>query len=78
MTAGCVEQVKSCSDQNHRLAEDRCQNSVSLENIQRKLLDSRKISQQTKESLDGLQSKTKDGRAILSEMQIELERKRYL
>ncbi|CAO2834803.1 unnamed protein product [Amaranthus hypochondriacus] len=71
------DQVKNCSDQNHRLAEDRCQNSVSLENIQRKLLDSRKISRQTKESLDGLQSKTKDGRAILSEMQIELERKRF-
>lgn len=71
------DQVKSCSDQIHRHAEDRCQNSVSLENIQRRLLESRKSSQQAKESLDGLQSKVKDGRDNLSGLQIELEKERF-
>lgn len=71
------EQVKSCSDQNRRLAEDRCQNSVSLDNIQRRLLESRKFSHHAKESLEELQSKVKDGRANLSGLQIELDKERY-
>ncbi|KNA15369.1 hypothetical protein SOVF_098820 [Spinacia oleracea] len=71
------DQVKGCSDQIHRHAEDRCQNSISLENIRRRLLDSRKSSQHAKESLDGLQSKVKDGRANLSCLQIELEKERF-
>lgn len=69
--------MKSCSDQNRRLAEDRCQNSVSLDNIQRRLLESRKFSHHAKESLEELQSKVKDGRANLSGLQIELDKERY-
>uniref|UniRef100_A0A803LI99 E3 ubiquitin protein ligase n=1 Tax=Chenopodium quinoa TaxID=63459 RepID=A0A803LI99_CHEQI len=78
MKAARIEdQVKMCSDQINRHAEDRCQNSVSLENIQRKLLESRKSSQLAKETLDGLQSRVKDGRANLSNLQIELEKERF-
>ncbi|KAL2892515.1 E3 ubiquitin-protein ligase BRE1-like 1 [Bienertia sinuspersici] len=78
MKASKIEdQVKSCSDQVHRLAEDRCQNSVSLENIQRRLSEGKKMSYQGKESLDELQSKVKDSRANLSGLQIELEKERF-
>ncbi|XP_048496318.1 E3 ubiquitin-protein ligase BRE1-like 1 isoform X2 [Beta vulgaris subsp. vulgaris] len=78
MKAARIEdQVKSCSDQNRRLAEDRCQNSVSLDNIQRRLLESRKFSHHAKESLEELQSKVKDGRANLSGLQIELDKERF-
>lgn len=71
------EQVKSCSDQIHRLAEDRCQNSIALENTQRRMLEARKSSQQARESLEELQCKVKNSRANLSELQIQLEKERF-
>lgn len=71
------EQVKSCSDQIHRLAEDGCQNSIALENTQRRMLEARKSSQQARESLEELQCKVKNSRANLSELLIQLEKERF-
>ncbi|GMH00632.1 hypothetical protein Nepgr_002471 [Nepenthes gracilis] len=72
------EQVKMCSEQVHKLAEDRCQASVTLENTQRRMLDARKSSHQTRESLEEVQLKVKDSRANLAELQGELDRERFL
>lgn len=71
------EQVKSYSDQIHRLAEDRFQNSIAFENTQRRMFEARKSSQQARESLEELQYKVKNSRANLSELQIQLERERF-
>ncbi|KAL9228837.1 hypothetical protein vseg_004374 [Gypsophila vaccaria] len=71
------DQVKSCADHIHRLAEDRCQNKIDLENIERRMFAARTGSQPARESLDELQSKVKNGRVNLSVLQIELEKERF-
>ncbi|GAB4844303.1 ubiquitin-like modifier hub1 [Ancistrocladus abbreviatus] len=71
------EQMKMCSDQVQRLAEDRCQTSLTLENTQRRLLDARRSSHQARESLEELQLKVGDSRVNLAELQSELERERF-
>ncbi|XP_074272824.1 E3 ubiquitin-protein ligase BRE1-like 1 [Silene latifolia] len=76
--AGRIEdQVKSSADQIHRLAEDRCRNTIALENIRRRTLEARKSSQQARESLDLLQLQAKNSRVNFSGFQIELERERF-
>ncbi|CAK7347813.1 unnamed protein product [Dovyalis caffra] len=69
-------QLKSCSDQIHRLAEDKFQRSVLLENTQKKLLDVRRSSNQARESLEDSQSRVERSRAALLELQIDLEKER--
>ena len=68
-------QLRFCTDQVQKVAEERFQNSVSLENTQKRLSDVRS-SHQARESLDELQSKIEKSRVALVELQIELERER--
>ncbi|XP_040961713.1 E3 ubiquitin-protein ligase BRE1-like 1 isoform X3 [Gossypium hirsutum] len=68
-------QLRFCSDQVQKLAEERFQNSVSLENTQKRLSDIRR-SHQARESLEDSQSKIERSRVALVELQIELERQR--
>lgn len=69
-------QVRQCSDQVQRLAEDRVQNSVTLENCQRRLLDASKSSQRMTQSLEESQSKLDNSRIGLAKLQIDLEKER--
>ncbi|XP_044493657.1 E3 ubiquitin-protein ligase BRE1-like 1 isoform X3 [Mangifera indica] len=71
------DQLKFCVDQVQRFTEDRFQNSVTLENTQKKLLGVRKSSVQLRESLEESQSKVDDCRMALMKQQIELERERF-
>ncbi|KAB2002718.1 hypothetical protein ES319_D11G084800v1 [Gossypium barbadense] len=77
MKAARIEdQLRFCSDQVQKLAEERFQNSVSLENTQKRLSDIRR-SHQARESLEDSQSKIERSRVALVELQIELERQRF-
>lgn len=69
-------QLKFCLDQVQKLAEDRSQNAVTLENTQKKLLDVRRSSVQVRESLEGSQSKVDKSRLALMELQIEIDKER--
>lgn len=69
-------QVKHCSDQVQRLAEDRVQNSVTLENLQRRLSDASKASHRLTQSLEDSQSKLEGSRIDLANVQTELEKER--
>ncbi|GAV90855.1 zf-C3HC4_3 domain-containing protein [Cephalotus follicularis] len=71
------DQLRFCSDQVQKLAEDRFQNSVNLENTQKRLLEVRKSSDQARESLEELQSKIDNIRLVHLELQTELERERF-
>ncbi|XP_059451247.1 E3 ubiquitin-protein ligase BRE1-like 1 isoform X1 [Corylus avellana] len=78
MRAARVEdQLKFCSEQIQKLADDKLHSSFSLENTQKKLLDVKRLSQQARESLEELQSKVERSRAALVGLQIELERERF-
>lgn len=70
-------QLKLCSEQTQKLADDKLHCSFTLENTHKKLLDVRRSSQQAKESLEEAQSKVEKSRGALMELQIELERERY-
>lgn len=70
-------QLKICRDQIQKLAEDKFQRAITLENTQKRLSDVRKSSQQAREALEESQSKVDRSRMGLSELQIELERERY-
>ncbi|KAF2303528.1 hypothetical protein GH714_018996 [Hevea brasiliensis] len=61
----------------HKLKEEKFQNSSTLENTQKRLVDVRKSSNQARESLEDSQSKVGRSRAALLELQIELERERF-
>ncbi|KAK7339260.1 hypothetical protein VNO77_19916 [Canavalia gladiata] len=71
------DQLKFCSDQLQRLAEDKLQSSVTLENTQRRLSDIRKQSQQVLDTVVEVQSKIGSGRVIRMELQVELEKERF-
>ncbi|KAF3440070.1 hypothetical protein FNV43_RR18348 [Rhamnella rubrinervis] len=71
------DQLKLSSDQVKRLAEEKFQNSGTLENTQKRLLDVGRSSQQARESLEESQSKVDRSRRTLLEMQIELETERF-
>ncbi|KAK6918627.1 Zinc finger, C3HC4 RING-type [Dillenia turbinata] len=71
------DQLKICSEQVLKLAEDRSNSSISLETTQKKLLDVRKTSQQVRESLEESQTKAEKNRLHFAELQIELEKKRF-
>lgn len=76
-TSRIEDQVRMCSDQVQRHAEDRVQKSVSLENTQRRLSDATKSSQRMTKLLEESQSKLARRRAALADLQIELEKERY-
>lgn len=71
------DQLRGCSDLVQKLAEDRIQSSLALENTQKRLLDVRKSSLQLRETLEELQSKIDKSRVDLAELQIELEKERF-
>ncbi|GAB2271016.1 ubiquitin-like modifier hub1 [Dionaea muscipula] len=71
------EQVKLYTQQVQRLSEERCHTSITLENIQKRLLDARRSSQQGRESLEALQLRVKEGRVNLAGLQGELETERF-
>ncbi|KAL8091915.1 hypothetical protein AgCh_034254 [Apium graveolens] len=75
-TSRIEDQVRMCSDQVQRLAEDRVQKSVFLENTQRRLSDANKSSQRMAKLLEESQSKLARRRAALADLQIELEKER--
>ncbi|KAB1225237.1 E3 ubiquitin-protein ligase BRE1-like 1 [Morella rubra] len=78
MKAARIEdQLKLCSEQTQKLADDKLHCSFTLENTHKKLLDVRRSSQQAKESLEEAQSKVEKSRGALMELQIELERERF-
>ncbi|PQP97498.1 E3 ubiquitin-protein ligase BRE1-like 1 isoform X2 [Prunus yedoensis var. nudiflora] len=78
MKAARIEdQLKICRDQIQKLAEDKFQRAITLENTQKRLSDVRKSSQQAREALEESQSKVDRSRMGLSELQIELERERF-
>lgn len=70
-------QLKFCSDQVQKLAEDRCHHSASLEIAEKKLSDVKTSSVQARESLVELQVKVEKSRFALMESLIELEKERY-
>ncbi|XAR54170.1 Ubiquitin--protein ligase [Bertholletia excelsa] len=72
------DQLTMCSDQVQKLAEDQLQSSTTTENFQKKLLDVRKSSQQLGESLEISQTKVLKTRGSLAELQIELEKERFV
>ncbi|GLU00395.1 hypothetical protein SLE2022_177700 [Rubroshorea leprosula] len=67
------DQLRFCSDQIQKIAEDRSQNSVSLGHMLKRLSDVRKSSLQVRESLLESQSNIEKNRGVLVELQIELE-----
>ena len=69
-------QLKMCSGQVQRLAEDKCQSSEALENTQKRLLDVRRESQRLRESLARSQSKVERSRMGVAELKMELEKER--
>lgn len=71
-------QLKLCSDQIQRLAEGKLQSSVTLENTQRRLLDVKRSSQQAWDTVTEVQSKIGNSRVTRMELQVELEKERYL
>ncbi|GMY23299.1 E3 ubiquitin-protein ligase BRE1-like 1 isoform X1 [Fagus crenata] len=71
------DQLKLCSEQIQKLADDKYHSSVTLENTQKKLLDVRRSSQQAMESLEESQLKVEKSRATLVELQIGLETERF-
>lgn len=77
---GCIIntllQLKTYSDQRHRLAEDRAHNAAAVESTLRRLLDVRKSSQLLTVTVEEMQAQVDRSRVCLSEMQIELEKER--
>ncbi|GMJ01421.1 REDUCED DORMANCY 4, histone mono-ubiquitination 1 [Hibiscus trionum] len=71
------DRLRFCSDQVQKLGEERFQKSVLLENIQKRLSDTRRSSHQARESLEDSQLKIENSRAALVEVQIEIERERF-
>ncbi|KAI4354748.1 hypothetical protein L6164_003591 [Bauhinia variegata] len=78
MKAARVEdQVKFCSDQIQRIAEDKFNSSVTLENTQKRLLDVRRASEQARKTLEEAQSRVGSSRVTRMELQVEVEKERF-
>ncbi|TQE01206.1 hypothetical protein C1H46_013229 [Malus baccata] len=78
MKAARIEdQLKICKDHVQKVAEDKLQKQITLENTQKRLLEVRRQSQQLREALAASQSKVGESRKGLSELQLELEKERY-
>ncbi|KAM1252238.1 hypothetical protein ACFX13_041110 [Malus domestica] len=78
MKAARIEdQLKICKDHVQKVAEDKLQKQITLENTQKRLLEIRRQSQQLREALAASQSKVGESRKGLSELQLELEKERF-
>ncbi|KHN15371.1 E3 ubiquitin-protein ligase BRE1-like 1 [Glycine soja] len=71
------DQLKFCLDQLQKLAEDKLQSSVTLENTQRRLSNVRRQSQQVTDMVVEMQSKIGSNRVTRMELQVELEKERF-
>lgn len=71
-------QLKICSDQIQRLAENRVRSTCVLENNRKRMADVNKSSEQLKETIEKTQLKVDGNRVALAELQIETEQQRYL
>ncbi|KHN15380.1 E3 ubiquitin-protein ligase BRE1-like 1 isoform X1 [Glycine soja] len=71
------DQLKFCLDQLQKLAEDKLQSSVTLENTQRRLSDVRRQFQQVRDTVVEMQSKIGSNRVTCMELQVELEKERF-
>ncbi|WVZ06599.1 hypothetical protein V8G54_019945 [Vigna mungo] len=71
------DQLKFCSDQLQRLAEDKLQCSATSENTQRRLSDIRRQTQQIRDTVVELQSKIGSNRVTRMELRVELEKERF-
>lgn len=69
-------QLKVWSDQAGKLAEEGWQNSVSLANAQRRVVDVQSESQQLRQSTDAMQAKAERSRLDVAELLVELEKER--
>lgn len=69
-------QLKMCSEQVQRLAEDRWHSSAAFESTQKRMLGVRRESQQLRESLEESQSKVEKCRVGVAELHVELEKER--
>jgi len=71
-------QMRFCSDQIQKLVDNKLQSSVGLETTQRRLSDIRPSSQQVRDTVVEVQSKIASSRVTHMELQVELEKERYL
>lgn len=71
-------QMRFCSDQIQKLVDNKLQNSVDLENTQRRLSDIRPSSQQVRNTVVEVQSKITSSRVTHMELLVDLEKERYL
>jgi chromosome segregation ATPase len=71
-------QLRFCSDQIQKLEDNKSQSSVGLENAQRRLSDIRTSSQQVRDTVVDVQSKITSSRVTCMELEVELDKERYL
>ncbi|KAM7276194.1 hypothetical protein ACFE04_018060 [Oxalis oulophora] len=71
------DQLKFCSDLVQKLTENRFQDSVTLENLQRKLSEVGKLSHQARASLEERQSLNEQSRSAHLELKLELEKQSF-
>ncbi|TQD97812.1 hypothetical protein C1H46_016592 [Malus baccata] len=71
------EQLKICKNHIQKVAEDKLQKQITLENTRKRVLEVRRQSQQLWEALDASQSKVEKSHNGLSDLQLELERERF-
>uniref|UniRef100_A0A0D9W7W9 E3 ubiquitin protein ligase n=1 Tax=Leersia perrieri TaxID=77586 RepID=A0A0D9W7W9_9ORYZ len=71
------DQLKVWSDRVGKLQEEGWQQSVSLSNYQRKLVDAHRDAQKLMQSLDGIQAKVGSSRLEVADLLIELEKERF-
>jgi E3 ubiquitin-protein ligase BRE1 len=71
-------QLRFCSDQIQKLDDNKSQSSVGLENAQRRLSDIRTSSQQVRDTVVDVQSKITSSRVTCMELEVELDKERYL
>ncbi|XP_057980578.1 E3 ubiquitin-protein ligase BRE1-like 1 [Malania oleifera] len=71
------DQLKVCTDHVQKLAEERLQNSTTLENTQKKTMEARRLSLQARESLEESVLKVEKSRVDYAELRIELEKERF-
>ncbi|KAF6140375.1 hypothetical protein GIB67_005300 [Kingdonia uniflora] len=71
------DQMRMCSDQVGKLAEDKWRNSATSENTQKRLLDVRRECVQLRNKLEDSQSKAQRSRLGVAVAQIELEKERF-
>ncbi|XP_048447748.1 E3 ubiquitin-protein ligase BRE1-like 1 isoform X2 [Pyrus x bretschneideri] len=78
MKAARIEdQLKICKNHIQKVAEDKLQKQITLENTRKRLLEVRRQSQQLWEALDASQSKVEKSHNGLSDLQLELEKERF-